>query len=117
MPEGVSDSWFRRYDVNRNGLLCSEEFFNLCRDYFDRLRRDCFPDTLRVSPKIFVRQNRRRLEAVYTVGKKLGEGSFGQVFKVAHNISGQERVCKKISKSKAGMSIPDILREIQNMAE
>jgi len=54
----------------------------------------------------FLKKNQKRFKDVYEVGKRLGEGSFGAVYEVAHrterSVHGRRvRVCKVISKSRA----------------
>merc|ERR1719191_2114111 len=71
---------------------------------------------MKVATSAFVKQNRRRLEDVYEVGAKLGQGSFGTVYAVVHKISREKRVCKKIGKGDADMTIEEILSEIRSMA-
>jgi len=55
----------------------------------------------------FLKQNDQRIGDVYEFGSKLGEGTFGAVYGVAHRteLSGtsrRERVCKVISKASTG---------------
>lgn len=55
----------------------------------------------------FLQKNRRRFEDVYAKGRKLGEGTFGAVFEVAHRTHATSggapvlRVCKVLSKAHA----------------
>jgi len=54
----------------------------------------------------FLKKNQKRCKDVYDFGKKLGEGSFGEVYEATHRteLSGtgkQVRVCKVISKTHA----------------
>jgi len=50
----------------------------------------------------FLRKNARRFQDVYMTGRKLGEGSFGAVYEVAHRSNESTiRVCKVIQKSSA----------------
>jgi len=54
----------------------------------------------------FLKKNRRNFNDVYRMGRKLGEGSFGAVYEVAHHskmegVGRQTRVCKVIKKSSA----------------
>jgi len=50
----------------------------------------------------FLKKNSQRFQEVYRKGRKLGEGSFGAVFEVAHRSNESSiRVCKVIQKSSA----------------
>lgn len=98
--------------LDLEGLVRLVEFVLL-----DRLNT-WFPTKLPAKTHSFVRKNAAKLEDVYEVGKLLGEGSFGKVYKVTHRISSETRVCKKIAKIKGaeGMKMEEILAEIESMA-
>lgn len=96
--------------IDKSGILA------LSKTVLQDRYRSWFPEILPVSTANFVKQNRRPLEECYTMGKKLGEGSFGTVYEVDHKLSGERRVCKKIWKTKSDMTSQQILQEIGNMA-
>ncbi|CAE7674001.1 CPK7 [Symbiodinium necroappetens] len=96
--------------IDTDGILA------LSRTVLEDRYRSWFPEILPVSTASFVKQNKRPLEEVYAIGKKLGEGSFGTVYEVDHKLSGERRVCKKIWKTKSDMTSQQILQEIGNMA-
>eukprot|EP00929_Paragymnodinium_shiwhaense_P013769 TRINITY_DN12161_c0_g1_i1.p1 TRINITY_DN12161_c0_g1~~TRINITY_DN12161_c0_g1_i1.p1 ORF type:complete len:739 (+),score=180.56 TRINITY_DN12161_c0_g1_i1:95-2311(+) len=104
------------FDSSRTGSLNFDDFAKLCRHCLLDWRKRWFPPKLPVRTSIFVRQNVHSLGSVYEMREKLGEGSFGEVFKVSHRVSGETRVCKKISRLKGAMDIEEILGEIKSMA-
>jgi calcium-dependent protein kinase len=79
-----------------------------------------FPEGLKISSEIFVKQNGKPLNAVFDIGDKLGEGSFGTVYSCTHKISKEKRVVKKILKGEEddpeASDIDTILMEIGTMA-
>lgn len=105
-----------RFGNPQDGSLQQANFLEVCEMVLQFKRETWFPPVLPVSTRNFVRQNRRPVDEVYKVGHKLGEGSFGVVFSVEHKVSGEQRVCKKIAKSKSDMTSEQILQEIGNMA-
>eukprot|EP00928_Gymnodinium_smaydae_P046375 TRINITY_DN30893_c0_g1_i1.p1 TRINITY_DN30893_c0_g1~~TRINITY_DN30893_c0_g1_i1.p1 ORF type:complete len:678 (-),score=155.07 TRINITY_DN30893_c0_g1_i1:59-2092(-) len=101
------------HDANCGGqALCSPEALAAIQSNGPAKR----PRRLEVNVSQFVFRNEQPLDDVYELGAKLGEGSFGKVYRVEHRISGQQRVCKTISKASAGMPMEQILQEIENMA-
>jgi len=110
--------WIAAYGSG-GGVLDPVGFGKLVERLLKDQLRSWFPTKLPAKAHMFVRKNRARLEDVYRMGRKLGEGSFGQVYSVVHRISGEKRVCKKISKLKGrgGMSMDEILAEIESMAK
>jgi len=99
-----------------SGQVSLDAFLTMCRAVLQDRHRLWFPEVLPVKTTTFVKQNERPLEEVYKMGTKLGEGSFGIVYRVEHRISGEQRVCKKIAKRKSDMTSEQILQEIGNMA-
>lgn len=95
-----------------------DEFTELCTIVLEAKKRDWFPPPLQAMTRNFVRKSARAIGIVYDVGKKLGEGSFGEVYDVTHRISKERRVCKTIKKAmgKEGMRPAEIMAEINNMA-
>lgn len=49
---------------------------------------------LKTAPELFIIGNDKKFVDVYTVGACLGTGSFGEVKKVVHKVTGQERAVK-----------------------
>lgn len=92
------------------------EFLRLCQAVLEDRRKLWFPDILPVFTQNFVKKNNQGLQDVYTIGRKLGEGSYGVVHEVTHRVSGEVRVCKQIAKRSPGMDYKQILQEIHNMA-
>jgi len=123
-PFGVSlvindtklDQMYRQYGEGDARGIGLDDFLRMCRSVLQDHHKLWFPETLLVTTTTFVKQNDRPLEEIYKMGEKLGEGSFGIVYKVEHRISGEQRVCKKIAKKKSDMSDEQILQEIGNMA-
>uniref|UniRef100_A0A7S1EUP7 non-specific serine/threonine protein kinase n=1 Tax=Noctiluca scintillans TaxID=2966 RepID=A0A7S1EUP7_NOCSC len=111
LPRSLVMAAFEASDKDGDGLVCRNEFLHLCKEVCSL----CFPRILTVQGSSFVKRNLRRVEEVYKFGEKLGEGSFGVVFKAKHRISGHWRVCKKIKKNNS-VSEEDMLREIYSMA-
>lgn len=112
LPRPLMFAAFEMCDEDKDGVIHKQEFEHFCRQVFSL----CFPKTLTVSTTSFVKRNFNRVTDVYSFGDKLGEGSFGVVYQVQHKISGQRRVCKKISRGTEGLSEEDMLREIYSMA-
>eukprot|EP00929_Paragymnodinium_shiwhaense_P013771 TRINITY_DN12161_c0_g1_i3.p1 TRINITY_DN12161_c0_g1~~TRINITY_DN12161_c0_g1_i3.p1 ORF type:complete len:744 (+),score=153.78 TRINITY_DN12161_c0_g1_i3:51-2282(+) len=106
----------QNFDSSGTGSLNFDDFAKLCRHCLLDWRTKWFPPKLPVRTSIFVRQNAHSLESIYEMREKLGEGSFGEVFRVCHRVSGEIRVCKKISRLKGAMDIDEILGEIKSMA-
>jgi len=98
--------------------LNADEFRELCREVASAQYYEWFPPSLKVMTRSFVRRNLLPYDRVYREGRKLGSGSFGEVFDVTHIVSNESRVCKKIMKSrgKEGMRADEIMAEINNMA-
>jgi len=123
-PFGVSlvmhdtklDQMYRQYGQGDARGVGLDDFIRMCRAVLQDHQKLWFPETLPVRTSTFVKRNYRPLEEIYKMGEKLGEGSFGIVYKVEHRISGEHRVCKKIAKKKSDMSDDQILQEIGNMA-
>ncbi|CAK9098317.1 unnamed protein product [Durusdinium trenchii] len=117
---GVKDRFLEHlcqtHGQDEDGLMDRKGILVLCKTVLQDRYRSWFPEILPVSTANFVKQNRRPLEELYTMGKKLGEGSFGTVYEVDHKLSGERRVCKKIWKTKSDMTSQQILQEIGNMA-
>jgi len=88
----------------------------LCRAQLLACLQGWFCKSLPCKTATFVRQNHSPFDRVYEVGRMLGKGTFGETYEVTHRASGEERICKKIHKTQANMSINEILQEIQNMA-
>ena len=112
----AAEDWVSK--CGKDGSMDIPAFTKLAHQVLlDRLKA-WFPDKLIAKTHSFVRQNPANVEAVYEVGKLLGEGSFGKVYNVQHRISGESRVCKKIAKLKGreGMKVEEILQEIESMA-
>mmetsp|Transcript_2486 Transcript_2486/g.5432 ORF Transcript_2486/g.5432 Transcript_2486/m.5432 type:complete len:749 (-) Transcript_2486:70-2316(-) len=107
-PAGI----FESCDGDKDGNLTSGEM----ADFLQKVLGSWFPQTLPVSTPSFVRKNPRTVEEVYKLGEKLGEGSFGIVYKAEHKISGQVRVCKRIRKT-GKENIQEIMGEIETMAK
>lgn len=61
-------------------------------------KRDSVRSNISVQSEKFVRHNLYDFEKDYQVVTKLGEGSFGQIFKVKHKELGLERALKILSK-------------------
>lgn len=116
LQENILAASMQKYGRKRAGLMTSDEFATFCHALMQEKFNEWFPPKLCVSTEGFVMQNRRPLESVYNIGKKLGEGSFGTVHEAIHRISGQRRVCKKIDLKSADLPVEDILKEIENMA-
>ncbi|CAE8628917.1 unnamed protein product, partial [Polarella glacialis] len=114
--EGTLAELCKKYSRTEDGGILFPEFMSLCRVVLQDRYVLWFPEILPVSTANFVRQNDRHLEEVYKMGTKLGEGSFGIVYRVEHRLSGEQRVCKKIAKSKSDMTSDQILQEIGHMA-
>ena len=112
----AAEDWVSRH--GKDGVLDVPAFTKLAHQILQDRVRTWFPEKLVAKTHSFVRQNPARVEAVYEVGKLLGEGSFGKVYTVQHRISGESRVCKKIAKlkGKEGMKVEEILQEIESMA-
>lgn len=96
-----------------------DNFIDWCRMLLTRRMDYWFPPKLCLTTANFVMKNPMRLEQVYHIGKKMGEGSFGVVHSVIHRISNETRVCKRIAKMKGreGMKVEEIMTEIGNMAQ
>lgn len=116
VPEHELARLFKSLGVSQESPVTPSKFVDLCEIGLKAKQREWFPEVLPACTRNFVKQNKRSLEAVYTMGEKLGEGSFGVVFRVTHKISGEQRVCKKIEKSSSAMTNEQILAEIGNMA-
>lgn len=99
-----------------SGNVSEDEFRALSLKQLHACKDAWFPAPLVAKQSTFVRHNRSQLNSTYSIGRKLGEGSFGVTFIAVHRASGQERICKKIHKKNAQMSLEDILGEIQSMA-
>lgn len=106
----------RPYDKKQKGYIKRDDFLTLCERLLRALVQEWFPDTLPLSTRTFVQQNKSALQDVYDVGARLGKGSYGVVHQVEHRISGEVRVCKLIRKGRTSTDINLILQEIHNMA-
>jgi len=106
----------RPYDRKQRGYILREDFNTLVQHVLRSLYKEWFPDTLPLSTRTFVQQNKSVLTDVYDVGARLGKGSYGVVHRVEHRISGESRVCKLIRKGRNITDINLILQEIHNMA-
>eukprot|EP00928_Gymnodinium_smaydae_P004025 TRINITY_DN11411_c0_g7_i1.p1 TRINITY_DN11411_c0_g7~~TRINITY_DN11411_c0_g7_i1.p1 ORF type:complete len:745 (+),score=202.17 TRINITY_DN11411_c0_g7_i1:107-2341(+) len=112
VSEAALERWMGRGGVDET------QFRAIANDILEDRRRAWFPARLPTKASMFVRRNRQHVWSVYKKGELLGEGSFGQVYRVTHTISGEQRVGKMIATSKASavMSLDEIMTEIQNMA-
>jgi len=75
------------------------------------------PKKLNLERSMFVRQNDQVVKNVYMFGKKIGEGSFGKVYLVEHQMTKERRVCKGIMKKGSSVPIQQILDEILIMSQ
>lgn len=57
----------------------------------------------------------QQIADLYDFGEKIGEGSFGKVYKATHKQTGLERAIKIIKKKKIGSSIKQTISEIENL--
>lgn len=96
--------------------LNREEFISLCNVVLLERSKLWFPEVLTVTTRNFVKKNERSLGDVYQLGKKLGRGTFGDVYEVTHIVSGEQRVCKRILKTNKAADYKQIMQEIGNMA-
>ena len=112
----AAEEWVSKF--GKDGAMDAPAFTKLVHQILQDRVQVWFPEKLVAKTHSFVRQNPARVEAVYEIGKLLGEGSFGKVYTVQHRISGEARVCKKIAKlkGKVGMKVEEILQEIESMA-
>lgn len=55
-------------------------------------------EALQISGGDFISEKRGKLRDTYRIGKKLGEGAFGSVRKIAHRVTGETRAVKTIHK-------------------
>ncbi|CAJ1454026.1 unnamed protein product, partial [Effrenium voratum] len=108
--------WVSKYGTG--GAMDTAAFTKLVHVLLEDRLQTWFPQKLCAKTHNFVQKNPGKLEAVYDIGKLLGEGSFGKVYNVQHRIAGESRVCKKIAKLKGrdGMKVEEILQEIESMA-
>jgi len=102
MKDTKLDQMYKQYGTGNAQGMGLDAFIHMCRAVLQEHHKLWFPETLPVDTKTFVKQNDRPLEEIYKMGEKLGEGSFGIVYKVQHRISGEHRVCKKIAKKQVG---------------
>lgn len=112
----LQESVLSRAFTSKNELS-SAEFEKVCLDHAKNLYSTHFAPALKLSTADFVQKNPKPLLQVYALGDKLGEGSFGTVYRCTHTISREVRVVKRINKRATDCSYDAILQEIHSMAQ
>jgi len=115
MPtQAVAEQLFRRFDVNSDGHLNFDEFFEL---FVASLRRFAFDRSMLLGRDVFVSKQTGKVWENFSCVKKLGAGSFGAAYLVRDKRSGDERVVKAAGKSHVKLPVEDVEREIMVMQQ
>lgn len=87
------DALFKKFDTNKNGQLEFDEFLNLYAAILRRLRDRYVRAGMRRD--FFIEKNKGgKPEDFYRTKAKLGEGSFGLIYRVQDIATKEERVLK-----------------------
>ena len=89
----LDDDWSRHRTKLLKNIVEPSDMFTFFRDLLvENLHTNLKPERLEVKRQLLVRQNKTgTLEEFYTVGKKLGEGTFGSVHIVETKITKEVR--------------------------
>eukprot|EP01066_Platyproteum_vivax_P012218 Platyproteum_vivax@DN5551_c0_g1_i1.p1 len=111
LDKKYAKSLLRKYDYSGDQNLDEDEVVLMFRSLFTRLRNKFVK--IPIDRSAFIGRKIGKIDDFYKKGEKRGEGSFGIVCACTHIKSGQPRVCKIIPKGKAGMSIEEIIAEME----
>uniref|UniRef100_A0A0G4GS31 non-specific serine/threonine protein kinase n=1 Tax=Chromera velia CCMP2878 TaxID=1169474 RepID=A0A0G4GS31_9ALVE len=118
-PPSLNVKLVHRFDKSGDGKLDFPEFCALFMALLRRVR-DKYADsvTAAVGKQAFTGQKAAgKIQDSYEFVKKLGQGAFGEVFLVTEKSSGRQRVCKTVSKSNAGGTpLDEVKDEIRKLA-
>lgn len=76
-------------------------------------------DSIKFSAQTFLKHKvNQKIESLYTLGKLLGEGGFGEVFQCTQNHTGEERAAKRMEKDPRDQDFNDeIIREFNTLRQ
>lgn len=110
------DALFKKFDTNKDGVLQFNEFLNLYAAILRRVRDRYIKAGIRRD--FFIDKNKSgKPEDFYKTLSKLGEGSFGLVYRVEDIATQQERVLKVINKAKSAMPPEELQLEIDTLKQ
>ena len=76
------------------------------------------PDSIYISAKTFIHENKGKFNQNYKIGHVIGKGSYGQVRKCLHIKSGQIRAVKLLSKTLLqGKAKDNLFKELEILRE
>jgi calcium-dependent protein kinase len=117
MPSISSDlmeSMYKKFDVNCDGRLSEDEFYEL---FVSSLRRVAFDQSSLFGRNVFVTKQPGKVWDFYKHVRELGKGSFATTYLCMHKNTGDERVVKAVEKSRMKLPIEDIEKEIMMLKE
>jgi Ca2+-binding EF-hand superfamily protein/tRNA A-37 threonylcarbamoyl transferase component Bud32 len=109
ISNNLADSMFKKFDVNGDGKLSANEFYEL---FVASLRRVAFDQSSLMGRSVFVSKQHGRVWDHYKHLKVIGKGSFATTYLTQNRHTGDERVVKAVEKSRMKLPIEDIEREI-----
>jgi len=109
-----AEKLFKRFDINADGSLDLNEFYEL---FISSLRRCAFDNSLLVGREIFLTREPGHVWDVFEQGKKIGSGTFGSAYLSKNRKTKEDRVVKAVKKTRAQLPVEDIEREIMVMQQ
>uniref|UniRef100_A0A0G4G934 non-specific serine/threonine protein kinase n=1 Tax=Chromera velia CCMP2878 TaxID=1169474 RepID=A0A0G4G934_9ALVE len=122
LPQQMVLQQMHRFDKTGDGELDFEEFLLFFTSLLRRMKEH-YTKKLKVvvgRKSLSGQRAQGKLEDSYDIGKKLGQGAFGEVFEVIQKGSGRRCVCKKISKASAtgsGNPLDEVVEEIERLRQ